>query len=198
VLPAAASRLHRHQPDRRPHGHRYGRWPWRTAAHRGGGWRQPRLRCGAPPSRAASVLGIGRLDRACLLSWPLPGRTSTGQLCHLRPIRHRTASSDRHLDHRGHPVPASSQAPTSRGDPASGRCRGRTRVARSCAEVLLATNTAGLRADVGPLETRWSLILWNPWFALGGALFIATAIQASRSGFMRIVRSRASLIGHLA
>jgi hypothetical protein len=53
-------------------------------------------------------------------------------------------------------------------------------------EILLATNTAGLRANVGPLETRWSLILWNPWFALGGALFIATARQASRSGFMRI------------
>jgi len=53
-------------------------------------------------------------------------------------------------------------------------------------EVLLAANTAGLRANVGPVETRWSLILWNPWFALGGALFIATAIQVSRSGFMRI------------
>jgi len=53
-------------------------------------------------------------------------------------------------------------------------------------EVLLATNTAGLRANVGPLETHWGLILWNPWFALGGVLFIATAIRASRSGLMRI------------
>jgi len=52
-------------------------------------------------------------------------------------------------------------------------------------EVLLATNTAGLRAKVGPLETHWGLILWNPWFALGGVLFIATAIRASRSGLMR-------------
>lgn len=41
-------------------------------------------------------------------------------------------------------------------------------------EVLLATDTAGIRAAVGPLETRWSLILWNPWFVLGGALFLAT------------------------
>jgi len=81
----------------------------------------------------ASVLGAGRLDRTGLLSWPRPGRTSTGQLCHLRPLRHRTASRGRHLDHRGHPVPAGSQAPTSRGDRAFGRCRGRTPVARSCA-----------------------------------------------------------------
>jgi len=52
-------------------------------------------------------------------------------------------------------------------------------------EVLLATNAAGLRANVGPLETHWSLILWNPWFAVGGTLFIATAIRASRAGFVR-------------
>ena len=44
-------------------------------------------------------------------------------------------------------------------------------------EVLLATETAGIRAAVGPLETRWSLILWNPWFVLGGAVLIATATQ---------------------
>lgn len=48
-------------------------------------------------------------------------------------------------------------------------------------EVLLATDTAGIRAAVGPLETRWSLILWNPWFVLGGALLLATAIQILRS-----------------
>jgi hypothetical protein len=48
-------------------------------------------------------------------------------------------------------------------------------------EVLLATNSTGLRKNVGPVETHWSLILWNPWFAVGGALFIATAIRASRA-----------------
>ncbi len=48
-------------------------------------------------------------------------------------------------------------------------------------EVLLATNTGGIREGVGPLETRWSLILWNPWFALGGVLFISVAVRASRS-----------------
>ena len=44
-------------------------------------------------------------------------------------------------------------------------------------ELLLATNAAGLRRQVGPLEAHWSQILWNPWFALGGILFIATAIH---------------------
>ena len=43
-------------------------------------------------------------------------------------------------------------------------------------EVLLSVN-AGLRHDVGPLETRWSLVLWNPWFVLGGALFLLTALR---------------------
>jgi hypothetical protein len=52
-------------------------------------------------------------------------------------------------------------------------------------EVLLAMNVGGLRASVGPLETYWSLVLWNPWFALGGALFIVTAIRGSSSRFHR-------------
>jgi len=47
-------------------------------------------------------------------------------------------------------------------------------------EVLLATDTAGLRTAVGRLGTRWSLVLWNPWFAIGGALFLWTAIRAAR------------------
>ncbi len=52
-------------------------------------------------------------------------------------------------------------------------------------ELLLATNTTGLQANAGPLETHWSLVLWNPWFGLGGMLFIATAIRAGRSGLVR-------------
>lgn len=47
-------------------------------------------------------------------------------------------------------------------------------------EILLATNSGGLRATVGPLESRWSLAVWNPWFTLGGALFVWTAISARR------------------
>ncbi len=47
-------------------------------------------------------------------------------------------------------------------------------------EVLLATDSGGLSGAVGPLETRWSLALWNPWFAIGGALFLWTAIRVRR------------------
>jgi hypothetical protein len=58
---------------------------------------------------------------------------------------------------------------------------GVTLVIRGAAlEVLLATGAGGLRTTVGPLETRWSLALWNPWFALGGALFLWTALRARR------------------
>jgi hypothetical protein len=40
-------------------------------------------------------------------------------------------------------------------------------------EALLAAD-AGVRSAVGPLETRWSLLLWNPVFAAGGVLFVVT------------------------
>ncbi|MDQ6848818.1 MAG: DUF3995 domain-containing protein [Actinomycetota bacterium] len=51
-------------------------------------------------------------------------------------------------------------------------------------EVLLATDTAGLRSNLGPLETHWSLVLWDPWFAFGGMLFIATAFRTRPSGVL--------------
>jgi len=47
-------------------------------------------------------------------------------------------------------------------------------------EVLLATDAGSLRATVGPLESRWSLALWNPWFTIGGLLFLWTAIRVRR------------------
>jgi diadenosine tetraphosphate (Ap4A) HIT family hydrolase len=50
-------------------------------------------------------------------------------------------------------------------------------------ELLVAADIGGVRTAVGSLETRWSLILWNPWFVLGGALFVETA---------RCLRHRAS------
>lgn len=34
----------------------------------------------------------------------------------------------------------------------------------------------GIRQSAGPLETHWSLVLWDPWFAIGGACFFALAI----------------------
>lgn len=48
-------------------------------------------------------------------------------------------------------------------------------------EVLLGLDVGGLRATVGPVETRWSLALWNPWFTLGGALFLWTTLRVTRA-----------------
>ncbi|BCJ35645.1 hypothetical protein Athai_31480 [Actinocatenispora thailandica] len=47
-------------------------------------------------------------------------------------------------------------------------------------ESALLANVGGVRTAAGPVETRWSLALWNPWFALGAALFLALAVQLSR------------------
>jgi hypothetical protein len=48
-------------------------------------------------------------------------------------------------------------------------------------EVVLLTGTGGVAASAGPLETHWSLILWNPWFAAGGVLLLLAARQFQRS-----------------
>lgn len=48
-------------------------------------------------------------------------------------------------------------------------------------EVLLWLDAGGLRTAVGTLETRWSLALWDPWFVLGGVLFLWTAAAAASS-----------------
>lgn len=47
-------------------------------------------------------------------------------------------------------------------------------------EVLLLADVGGVRQSVGADETRWSLLLWNPWFVLGGALWLAVARQLAR------------------
>jgi hypothetical protein len=47
-------------------------------------------------------------------------------------------------------------------------------------ELALATNLGGVRQAVGPLETHWSLVLWNPWFLLGGASFGVLAVAVHR------------------
>lgn len=47
-------------------------------------------------------------------------------------------------------------------------------------ELVLAADIGGVRAQIGPVEAPWSLILWNPWFALGGSLLIAASVQAHR------------------
>jgi hypothetical protein len=44
-------------------------------------------------------------------------------------------------------------------------------------ELALAADLGHIRRSVGPLETRWSLILWNPWFIIGGACFLILALR---------------------
>ncbi|MDQ2812302.1 MAG: DUF3995 domain-containing protein [Actinomycetota bacterium] len=46
-------------------------------------------------------------------------------------------------------------------------------------EVLLMAD-AGVRSAAGPLETRWSLILWNPWFIIGGIVLGGAAGRVAR------------------
>jgi hypothetical protein len=48
-------------------------------------------------------------------------------------------------------------------------------------ELVLLTGAGGVASSVGPLETRWSLILWNPWFALGGLALILATRQFQRT-----------------
>jgi hypothetical protein len=40
------------------------------------------------------------------------------------------------------------------------------------------TRLASARPSV--LETHWSLILWNPWFVIGGILLIVAAVHTPR------------------
>lgn len=47
-------------------------------------------------------------------------------------------------------------------------------------EIALAADLGGVRQSVGPLETHWSLVLWNPWFVIGGACFFALALAICR------------------
>jgi hypothetical protein len=48
-------------------------------------------------------------------------------------------------------------------------------------ELALAVNLGGVRDSVGSSQTRWSLALWNPWFVLGGALFMVGGLRVARN-----------------
>jgi hypothetical protein len=48
-------------------------------------------------------------------------------------------------------------------------------------EFVLLTGAGGVASSVGPLETRWSLILWNPWFVVGGLTLILATRQFQRT-----------------
>jgi hypothetical protein len=47
-------------------------------------------------------------------------------------------------------------------------------------EVVLLTGAGGIRSAVGPLETHWSLVLWNPWFVVGGLVVLLATRQLQR------------------
>lgn len=47
-------------------------------------------------------------------------------------------------------------------------------------ELLLLTGAAGVARNVGQDQTRLSLILWNPWFVVGGLAFALAGIEGRR------------------
>ncbi|QWF82326.1 DUF3995 domain-containing protein [Amycolatopsis sp. CA-230715] len=53
-------------------------------------------------------------------------------------------------------------------------------------EVVLVSGAGGIAASVGPLETTWSLILWNPWFVVGGV-----AVTMTTRRFHRVTKEKA-------
>ncbi|GAB3899092.1 hypothetical protein GCM10029964_084520 [Kibdelosporangium lantanae] len=48
-------------------------------------------------------------------------------------------------------------------------------------EVVLLTGAGGIASAVGPSQTHWSLILWNPWFVLGGLVVSLATCQLQRA-----------------
>ena len=49
-------------------------------------------------------------------------------------------------------------------------------------EAVLLLDVGGVASSVGPAETTWSLLGWNPWFVLGGVGFLALARAWHRTG----------------
>lgn len=49
-------------------------------------------------------------------------------------------------------------------------------------EFVLFTGAGGVAAAVGPVEAYWSLILWNPWFLVGGLLLLLGTRRFRRAG----------------
>jgi hypothetical protein len=48
-------------------------------------------------------------------------------------------------------------------------------------QVVLLTDAGDVTGDVGEAQTRMSLVLWNPWFVLGGLFFVAAGVQSRRA-----------------
>jgi len=47
---------------------------------------------------------------------------------------------------------------------------------------LMAAVALGVPASMGAVAVRWHLLLWGPWWMLGGLLFMAAAWLAGRRG----------------
>jgi Protein of unknown function (DUF3995) len=47
-------------------------------------------------------------------------------------------------------------------------------------ELVLLLDAGGIASSVGPVQTRWSLLLWNPWFMLGGVAFLFATYRFAR------------------
>ena len=48
-------------------------------------------------------------------------------------------------------------------------------------ELLLLTDRGYGGGGISPAQRRWSLVLWNPWFLLGGISFALAALAARRA-----------------
>jgi len=57
-------------------------------------------------------------------------------------------------------------------------------------ELVLLTGGGGVAAAVGALEIHWSLVLWTPWFTLGGVAFLLTARRFGQRSPSRAPASR--------
>ena len=55
-------------------------------------------------------------------------------------------------------------------------------------QVVLLTDAGDVARNVGEHQTRVSLILWNPWFVLGGLFFAAAGVVGWRD--LRAAASR--------
>ncbi len=47
-------------------------------------------------------------------------------------------------------------------------------------DIVLLLDAGGITSSVGPAQARWSLLLWNPWFILGGAAFLFATYRCAR------------------
>jgi hypothetical protein len=67
--------------------------------------------------------------------------------------------------------------------PWAARAAGAVMLVRSAGvEVLTLAGGPGLSASVSPEQRFWTLVLWNPWFALGGLLFLGASVGEIYAG----------------